>query len=158
MSRFTDHLGLTLLEDDDGRPVLKAGRCQWLVSAPLGYDVGAEGSGETIIVPTGFVTDLASIPRPAWWIYPPDGQWLKAAVVHDWLYATRGLCPITLEIGRYDRSQADAILREAMAVLGVPAASRAVIWAAVRVSGQGGWGRPAEYVRAAALLQAQARR
>ena len=83
MSRFTAHLGLRLAERADGAPELTAdGRCCWVVAAPLTYEVGALGSGETITVPSGATTDLASIPRLAWSIgYPPDGPWLKAAVV-----------------------------------------------------------------------------
>lgn len=154
MSRFTSHLGLVLYEDADGRPVLRDGRSQWFLSEPLGYDVGAEGSGESIVVPatdfehmtplqitaallagTAFLTDLASIPRLVSGMLPPDGPWAKAAVVHDYLYVTRGIG------GRYDRKRADDILKEAMAVLGVPAWKRQVIWMAVRVGGAGGWGR-----------------
>jgi hypothetical protein len=92
LSRFTAHLGLTLLEDRNGDPITKAGRCQWLLSEPLRYDVGAEGSGETITVPAGATTDLASIPGFAAALLPPDGPWAKAAVIHDFLYATRGTC------------------------------------------------------------------
>lgn len=58
----------------------------------------------------------------------------KAAVIHDYLYATRGLG------GRYSRGQADGIFREALGVLGAPAWKRALLWAAVRVCGRGGWG------------------
>lgn len=145
MSRFTAHLGLTLLEDANGDPITKAGRCQWLVAAPLRYDVGAEGSGETITVPAGATTDLASIPRFAWSLFPPDGPWLKAAVVHDFLYRSRGTCVLGDFWGRtrpeaYTRSEADGILREAMKVVGVGAFARGVIWSAVRVGGAGGWG------------------
>lgn len=145
MSRFTDHLGLTLLEDDNGRPLMRAGRCQWLLSASLTYDVGAEGSGETITVPAAFVTDLASIPAPARNIFPPDGPWAKAAVIHDFLYATQGTGLRGGKrwiIGRpfYTRQEADGVLREAMAVLGVPAWKRSAIWLAVRMFGGAGWG------------------
>jgi hypothetical protein len=136
VSRFVDHLGLELIEDANGRPVLtRDGRCQWRLLSQLTYDVGADGSGETIRVPADATTDLASIPRVFWSLLPPDGPWLKAAVVHDRLYRTQGLR------GRYDRAQSDGILREAMGVVGVPAWKRQVIWAAVRVGGGGGWGR-----------------
>jgi hypothetical protein len=40
--------------------------------------------------PAGFVTDLASIPRPIWSFFPPDGPWVKGAIVHDFLYYTQG--------------------------------------------------------------------
>lgn len=153
MSRFTSHLGLTLYENANGRPVLRDGRSQWYLWSPLLYEVGAEGSGEIITVPafnpegksdeeivalflTGlaFVTDLASIPWLVRGIYPPDGPWAKAAVIHDYLYKTKGLG------GRYARAEADAIFYEAMGVLGVPEWRRRVIYTAVRVGGAKGWG------------------
>lgn len=146
MSRFTDHLDLEMVEDGQGRPLLKDGRVQWRVSSPLVYDVGAEGSGETITVPAGAMTDLASIPRFAWSLgFPPDGGWTKAAVIHDFLYRTQGTCMLDGRRGRtrtapYSRAEADGILREAMGVVGVPSWQRCVIWSAVRFGGAGGWG------------------
>lgn len=146
MSRFTNALDLQLLELPNGDPKLtEDGRCQWLVVDALIYDVGAEGSGETITVPAGATTDLASIPRFAWALFPPDGPWVKAAVVHDFLYRTRGLCALDRTVWRsrpapYSRAEADGILREAMAVVGVSAWQRFVIWSAVRIGGASGWG------------------
>lgn len=134
MSRFTDHLGLQLLEDSAGRAILRGGRCQWLVYPSLTYAVGAENSLEVINVPGGTITDLASIPRLVSGIFPPDGPWAKAAVVHDYLYSTRGLW------GRYTREESDAIFHEAMGVVGVPAWRSAILYAAVRLGGARGWG------------------
>jgi hypothetical protein len=140
MSKFTSHLGLTMAEDERGWPIKKDGRCTWLVETPLAYEVGEEGSGETITVPRGATTDLASIPRFAWSVgFPPDGPWLKAAVIHDNLYRRRGDV-IRTRPAPYTRSEADGILREAMKVLGVGAFERGVIWWAVRLGGAGGWG------------------
>ncbi|MFI4966713.1 MAG: DUF1353 domain-containing protein [Caulobacterales bacterium] len=147
MSQFTDHLGLQMIENAAGRPILTGdGRSQWSLTAPLTYDVGREGSGETITVPVGATTDLASVPRFAWSLLPPDGPWTKAAVVHDFLYRTRGTgvfagrCWITRR-GGYTRAQSDRILNEAMAALGVRADKRLVIFVAVRLCGGSGWGR-----------------
>lgn len=147
MSRFTDALDLQLVERANGDPLLTgSGRCEWKVIEPLVYDVGAESSGEAITVPAGALTDLASIPRFAWSLgFPPDGAWAKAAVVHDFLYKTRGACTLNGAVWRtreapYVRAEADRILREAMGVLGVPAWQRFVIWAAVRFGGARGWG------------------
>lgn len=80
------------------------------------------------------VTDLASIPWPARGLLPPDGPWVKAAVVHDDGYVSLGWN------GRMTRKGVDQILREAMEVLGVPAWKRAVIYAAVRVGGRNAFG------------------
>jgi hypothetical protein len=51
------------------------------------------------------------------------------------LYATKGLG------GRYTRADADDIFRRALRDSGVPAWKRALLWAAVRLGGGGGWGR-----------------
>jgi hypothetical protein len=61
MSSFTTRLELSPL--DDGR--------RWELLAPFEYHVGCEGSGIVIVVPAGFVTDFASIPRFLWAILPP---------------------------------------------------------------------------------------
>jgi hypothetical protein len=150
VSRFTSHLGLTLLEYSDGRPVLRGDRCLWFLSTPLAYEVGAKGSGVFIIVPAfdresytddelrdiraDGVTDLASIPFPARGLLPPDGPWVKAAVIHDAGYITRGWG------GRMTRKQVDQLLKEAMEVLAVPSWKRAIIYAAVRVGGRNSFG------------------
>ena len=42
---------------------------------------------ESITVPTGFVTDLASVPRAMWWLIAPFDV-ARAAIIHDLLYKT----------------------------------------------------------------------
>lgn len=145
MSRFTSALNLRLLEDENGKAVTKGGRCQWVVIEPLVYDVGDLGSGETIIVPVGATTDLASIPFGVRGLLPPDGPWAKAAVVHDALYRTNGTLKYEGTVYRsrlkpYSRAEADRILEEAMRVVGVPQWKRALIYRAVWAFGGRGWG------------------
>ena len=43
---------------------------------------------ELVIVPRGFETDYASIPRAFWIVLAPTGKHTYAAVVHDYLYAS----------------------------------------------------------------------
>jgi len=57
MSRFTSPLRI----EDTG--VERDGRAIWLVLDSFEYEIGAEGSGYFIRVPSGFETDFASIPR-----------------------------------------------------------------------------------------------
>ena len=45
--------------------------------------------GETIIIPEGFETDLSSVPKILWGLFPPFGNFLLAALVHDYLYVER---------------------------------------------------------------------
>jgi hypothetical protein len=99
MSRFTDALVVSPLADGK----------TWVIVRDFGYDVGAEDSGDHIGVAIGFQTDFATIPRPFWIILPKWGRYGNATVIHDWLYwlQTR------------PRREADAILLEAMDVLGV---------------------------------------
>lgn len=145
MSRFTSHLGLNLLEYSTGRPVLRGDRCLWYLPTPLSYEEGYEGSGRVITVPafdpTGYsdlqlskircrgVTDLASVPWPGRGLIPPDGPWVKGAVLHDDGYVTGGWG------GQRSRAQVDKLLLESMEVLGCPAWKRSIIYAAVRVGG-----------------------
>ena len=61
----------------------------WRLHEPLRYQRGT--SGEIIEVPTGFVTDFASVPRwvPfAYVIFKDEGR--KAATIHDYYYRVVG--------------------------------------------------------------------
>lgn len=142
--RFGGKLVLVLL-DNKRRPSVKAGRSLWALHDPLTYRTG--DGDDTITVRPGFPTDLASIPRWGWFILPPDGPWVKAAVIHDFLYATAGTGvwkdgPRGLSrSAAYTRREADHILREAMENRGVPILRRTIIYWAVRVGGQRGWGQ-----------------
>ena len=86
---------------------------------------------EEITVPKGFVTDLASVPRVFWTLFPRDGQYLEPAVVHDYCYQNLS-CSLT-------RKQADEIFIQGMKAYGVGYFSRTLIYLAVRVFGNGYW-------------------
>jgi len=113
--RFLSNL---YFEDKGGFP--------FILTESLGYVTNVEGKG-TFFVPKGFQTDLASIPQILWNILPPIGAYDAAAVLHDFLYVT-GYLP--------ERGQADAVLEEAMKVLGVGDTKRRLIYWGVRL---GGW-------------------
>ncbi|MBW3617746.1 MAG: DUF1353 domain-containing protein [Proteobacteria bacterium] len=123
MSSFTAELDVRITQKKRDERVLA------LLLQTFSYDVGTEGSGDTIVVPAGFETDFASIPRPLWIIEPPLGDAGKAAVLHDYLYET----------GERDRASADRIFLEAMAVLEVPWWKRSLMFRAVRLFGRGGY-------------------
>jgi len=64
-------------------------------------------------VPQGFITDLASIPWPLNLVFKSDGDYVKAAVVHDYLIEET-------KKGNFQTfAVADSIFREAMLVSGV---------------------------------------
>jgi len=78
-----------------------------------------------ILVPVGFASDGASVPRFLWSIFPPFGRYLEAAIVHDWFCVKHCVDSIT----------AAKVFREAMAVCGVPAHRRNKMYWAVRMFG-----------------------
>lgn len=115
MSRFLSNLLLEdATNDDDGR---------WIVARELIYE--SDIANCTIIVPAGFQTDLASIPRvPIIYLFMGDRAH-RAAVVHDWLYSQ----------GILSRKMADAVFREASAVTGIDTVTRWLMWLGVRIGG-----------------------
>lgn len=84
---------------------------------------------KTVNVPEGFVTDLASVPRPFWAIMRPEGRYAYAAVVHDYLYWMQ------------DRSkeEADKIFRLAMEDSKVDSTTLSSFYAAVDNLGRSAW-------------------
>lgn len=114
---FVDPLELEYI---DGR--------QWRITKMFRYRTAA---GWVITVPRSFVTDFASIPRGLWNIFPPTTSCGQASVVHDWLYTTQPC----------DRGKADAILKEAMEVIGAKRLTRWLVYAGVRTGGHWIWKR-----------------
>ena len=80
-----------------------------------------------IIVPTGFLTDGASVPRMFWNIFNPVGPTFPAAVIHDFLYSKHNT--------EYSREESDRIFKEAMFNLGIGWATRETVYRAVRMFG-----------------------
>jgi len=82
--------------------------------------------GWTLVVPRGFLTDLASIPRVLWWLIAPSELSIAAPIVHDWLYEAGGRIRAS-HVGypawgveqRFARSDADAFLYDLAAQAGV---------------------------------------
>ena len=105
------------------------GDYMFIIIEPFDFHVGEYPSDEIITVPNGFVTDLASIPRALWSIFPPHGPWANAAVIHDYLYST----------GYKDKRYADQVFLEAMKVLQVPKVTRTLMYWAVRMFGKGNY-------------------
>lgn len=123
MSRFTQK------EEPLGRFNLKGDL--FILAEPVCYEVGGLGSGEPIEIPSGFVTDFASIPDFA---LPIIGREIgrRAAIVHDYLYQNLGL-------GKYSRAKCDSIFLEAMGILDVSLKKRLIMYLAVRLFGWITW-------------------
>ena len=116
MSTFTTPADLRMLDD-----------YRWQVLAAFEYHVGSYPSDTVICVPTGTVTDLATVPRLLWSLCPPHGRYAKAAIIHDYLYDRA--------IG--SKAYADRTFLEAMEVLGVSRFARTVMYWTVRLFGKG---------------------
>lgn len=99
----------------------------WVVTQPLAYPV--PDSDAVIIIPEGFVTDFASIPRIFWTIFPRHGEYTTAAIVHDFLYWDQ----------KCTREQADNLFDLVMRDAEVSMASRYAIYGAVRLGGGLAW-------------------
>lgn len=112
----------------EGRVLLEKlpGSRDWRVAAGFLF---VSSTGLVVEVPSGFVTDGASIPRVMWWLFPPAGGYMNAAVVHDACY----------RLHKTNRAEADWILYEAMGVLGCWWVTRAVFWLALRGFGWWAW-------------------
>jgi len=119
LSRFTDILVVSPLAD--GRT--------WVTKKEFGYDVGQEGSGDSIDVPIGFMTDFASVPRPFWAFLPRWGKYGNAAVIHDYCYWDQSR----------SRKDSDRIFREAMRVLEVPGYKTRLLYYGVRLGSWLAW-------------------
>jgi hypothetical protein len=84
------------------------------------------GSWERFVVPAGFRTDFASVPRVVTWLFPRFGAYTLAAILHDWLVSEG------LRSGAVTSRQADGIFRRVMRESGVPVLRRWMMWAGVR--------------------------
>ncbi len=96
-----------------------------IVEKPLIF----QGRDQRFEVPVGFVTDMASVPRAFWTLWPPVGVYSLAAVLHDYLYAT----------GIVSRKDADGIFRRAMRVSGTGRFTRWPLYWGVRLGGWFAW-------------------
>jgi hypothetical protein len=84
------------------------------------------------VIPSGTISDGASVPRVFWGIFSPfDGDYFDAAVLHDSIYRNRD--------SRITRAQADAVFLAAMEHLGVGFFKRRTVYRAVRMFGGSTW-------------------
>lgn len=93
--------------------------------------------GWRIVVPTGFVTDFASIPRVLQVIIPPRGVYNRPAVVHDFLYNKAPIDPMTDK--RCTQARADSIIKEACENCDNRTSQRWAIYLGLRAGGSVAW-------------------
>lgn len=114
MSSFTKPLILEALQTTNN------GRGEFLVHEPFEYEVGYLGSGDKIVIPKGFKTDLCSIPWFARPFIPLSGPYAKPALLHDWLIEN-------------DPSRASDIFQEALDVSGINIVLRHILVVSVKI-------------------------
>ncbi len=105
------------------------GEKTWKLLEGFEYHVGTYPSDEIIKVPSGFITDFVSVPKIFWSIIPPIGKYGKAAVIHDYCYATA--C--------YSKWKSDKIFLEGMEVLKVKRWKRNIMFGSVVLFGYWAW-------------------
>ncbi|WP_427170619.1 DUF1353 domain-containing protein [Fusobacterium nucleatum] len=97
------------------------------------WEVLEEYSYETsiglVVVPKGFRTDYASVPKIFRNIINTYGKHGRAAVVHDWLYSSK--CKIEIK-----RAEADRIFLEIMEEWDVKKYKRVLMYTLVRMFGE----------------------
>lgn len=119
MSRFTDVLRVSPLADGN----------TWVLLEKFDYDIGREGSGDTIEVPVGFMTDFASVPPIFRALVSKWGKHGNATVIHDYCYWTQ----------EHTKRESDDIFRQAMRVSKVTGWRSFFIYWAVRLGGEWAW-------------------
>jgi hypothetical protein len=102
-----------------------AGSGQFELITPLVYQYG----DEAIVVPAGFHTDFASIPRLVHPLIPVNGRHRLPAILHDFLYSA----------GIYSRKQSDIIFLRFMKEQGVRYTRRYAMYNALRMFGWLAW-------------------
>ncbi len=84
----------------------------YYMRAPFGWSDKSETQAlGSVEVTTGFVCDLASIPRLFWSLLPTTARYTAPAIVHDYLY--------WFQPDSHDRKRADMVLNLGMRDLGV---------------------------------------
>lgn len=101
---------------------------------------------EKIVVPAGFVTDGASVPRFLWPICgdPMANPRIYAAIVHDWIYSKSGEVKFIDSEGTrlshaFSRKDADTLYRDYQIALGISKVKAYTEYYAIRTFGGSHW-------------------
>lgn len=115
---FNDHLQVEQVDD-----------AHWRLLRSFVYD--SDVAKARIIVPNGFVTDFASVPRVpvAYWLFGGEAQ--AAAVIHDFLYTT----------GIFPKDVADSVFYEAMRASGIGLLRARFMYWGVSYGGGAAWAK-----------------
>ena len=90
-------------------------------------------NGKWLIVPVGFKSDGASVPRFFWRIvFPPgDNRALRAAFAHDWIYR--------MHPEGWTKAEADQMFYDLLIADGIPVINAKLAYWGVRLFGSAAW-------------------
>lgn len=110
---------------------LVLGKDHWVVKKQFHFAVDGNPD-KVVVVPKGYLTDGATVPRLFWGLVPPWGEYGQAAVLHDYLceYLTYQDYGATISV---TRKEADLIFKRSMEELNVGVLTCSTMYAAVRV-------------------------
>lgn len=94
----------------------------------LSEDITVTAFDHTFKVPKGYKTDLATVPRILWFLFPPFGADEVAFIVHDYMYEYKKELP-------YTKRQMDYIMRIVQSYTGANFIRRWFMWLAVALFG-----------------------
>lgn len=114
-----ENIKLNPLRDSEGG----RGRFRTACSVPVYFGLPVSGRFSLLVIPPGFVTDGASIPRFARPFFDPWGRVGLAALLHDYL----------LTLPDVAKWQADLLFLDALRSQGVPAFQATLMYFAVRM-------------------------
>ncbi len=115
--------------------VKRDGRHTFVLAQTFQFDIGYLGSGLTVVVKKGFISDGPSAPK---WLlrFIPFETMIKSCAIHDMLR----------EDLRFSKTEGDAIFLTAMCAEGTPAWLREISYLVVRLNGsrkRAHWGEKA---------------
>ncbi len=101
-----------------------------------------EYRGHRIRIPEGFEFDLASVPRPLWWLIAPFELSITAPLFHDFLYDNAGKPPegTVTPPKTWSRKAADQLFLDIMRWEGVAAWRQYLAYLGSRLFGSFWWG------------------
>lgn len=109
----------------------------WRLEEPYALKI----RGHRIRIPKGFEFDLASVPRPLWWLIAPFELSIAAPLLHDFLYRYAGrppegtVKPPTI----YTRKEADRLFLNIMKREGIAGWRRLLAYLGSRWFGGSAW-------------------
>jgi uncharacterized protein DUF1353 len=127
---------MPFLKQFDDLMIRPHGTSNWQLVEDLVY----EGSDQRFVIPAGYVTDFATVPKFMRWLFDEHGPYTRAAIVHDWLITEMARWVAETRNGGANgwlppatSRDTDGIFRRIMREEGTPKPARWVMWAAVRV-------------------------